>query len=319
MARKKMKLQLSRKQYIYAGAALGGILVIGVALYLLAQSLAAKVLEMQIKRAGYPQAEISGLHLYMDGIVIDKLKLDDKTELRELYTDQSAPSIAQNGVKQLIIRYWDQHVTDMKSLALNWPFPQIKRVSIENMQLKMDLPLQDIMLQGTVKSLQSDDHNIALLMPFAIEKENYHLSGNMEIALYDGKIETIDFNLEDGSYHDENVMLKRLNGWMNIQLSAEREIKTEAQFTSGSVHYQGNDFADGMAQYSYASGQSGQWTVTLNHPSQDYFNTWVIKETTRPGRYAVQIAAQMGKDTKTRTMVSGLPLVLQLLAPGSVQ
>lgn len=307
-----MKLHISKNLYIYAGAAVGSLLVVAVVLYLLAQGLVSNVLGMQIKHAGYPQAKIEGLHLYADGIVIDKITLNDKTVLRELFTDQSAPSIAQNGLKQLIIRHWDQNVTDMKSLSLNWPFPQIKRLSVEHMKLKLDLPQQDLVISGTVKSLQTDDDNMALLMPFTLEEANYHLGGNMEIALHQGKIEAVDFNLEDGSYQNDNMMFKRLSGWMNIQV-AEQDVKAEAQFTSGVAHYQGLDFADGMAQYSYASGQSGQWTVTLNRPSQNYFNTWVIKETTRADRYAIQVAAQKDKETKTRTMISGLPLVLPVL------
>jgi hypothetical protein len=314
-----MKVKLSRRVLIYIGSIAACVTLVVFLLYLAAQHLLGNVVIAQLRQAGYPQARITGLRLYVDGVVIEHVYLDDKTQLHELYTPQSAPSVAQQGIEQLIIRSWEQNIPAFNKLTLHWPFPYLTRLSIEKMQLHLGLPLQPVMLEGTVKSLQPDAGNLVLLMPFAIDQDTYQLHGTMELNLAKGMIQTVDLNLEDGFYQSPSMALRRLNGWMNIQAMTPEKLQAEAQFTAGAAHYNGYDFADGMAQYSHFVGTEGQWTVTLNRQAQEYFNTWVIKPTTMADRYAIQIAAQQGAVTKTRTLVTGTPVRLDLLLPPQPQ
>jgi hypothetical protein len=305
---------LKTKYALYSVVAFVTVTVVAFVLYVTAQMLLANVLTVQLKRAGYPHAVVENVRLYLDGIVVGTITLNEGMVLRDVYTDQSAPDIAQNGLQNVIIRHMDYRMPALAQWRMAWPFPQVKRVSIENMRLTLDTPKQDIVLHGTVKSLQAEEGRIVLLMPFSVKEDYGHATGRMEMAVENGILDTVDFIVEDASFQDADLALKRVNGWMNIQ-SDNGVFKAEAQFTSGSVLYEGHSFSDGMAQYSFASDQSAQWTVTLNRPADHYFNTWVIKETTRPDRYAVHIAAQRNSESQTRTQLIGLPVRLEVLLP----
>jgi hypothetical protein len=306
-------IKISKKYILYSAIGFFSAVILCGALYITAQSLLHKVLVTQLKRAGYADPLVSGVRIYWDGVVVKQIQPDQYTVLKDVYTDQSPPHIAQQGLQNVIVRHADYTMPSLAQWDMRFPFPHIKRISVENMRLVLDLPQQDVVLKGTVKSLQTEPGQLVLRMVYEHENEEAVLQGAVEISLINGKIDAIDLNVEDGSFQDETVALKRVSGWMNIQKETHDVIKAEAQFTAGSVFYQGVGFSDGMAQYSFASDQSAQWTITLNKPADHYFNTWVVKETQRTDRYAVQIAAQAGDQTETRTMVVIAPVQLVLL------
>ena len=304
---------MKRKYRLYLlGAACVVIAALGAfALYNMAQSLTANIITNNLKQAGYPQAEVKDVRIYMDGIVIGEVYLNENLHLYDLFTPQSAPALATDGVRQLIIRRWVQTVNTVSPDVLEWPFPNIERVSIEEAQMTLVMPLEKIQLEGTVKSLDTGDSRLALLMPFNARHKTYQASGKMEIDLDKGEIATVDINIEDGWYKTADMNLKRLNGWLNIQNRKEAP-RIEAQIVAGAVQYAGRDFVDGTIQYMLPDGSAPQWTVTLNQPAQNYFNTWVIKPT-NDDRYAIQAATQKGNQTATRTFIPAAPFALEPL------
>lgn len=294
----------------FYGLAAGGLIVIllaGIVLYISVQSLVAQIIQGQIRQQGYPSAEIDDVGLYLDGIVIQQIKLNDQVILKDVFTPQSAPDIAKHGIRHLIVRQWEQSIAGKQQIPARWPFPHAESVSVENMSLHITLPQQVVTLSGTLKSLQPEAGNLVLLLPFDVAETGYMLQGKLEIAIEKGQISAIDINLDEGSYQSADLSLKRMSGWFNAQFADQAVSQIQAQFMAGSALYGGQNFADAMVQYSDSAAEQTQWTVNLNRAAENYFNSWVIKPTT-DGRYAVQVASQLGNETKSAVMISGVPL-----------
>lgn len=303
---------LRSRRVIWAMGSLAAVLVVSGVFYVLAQSMVGQLLQTQIRRAGFPQAGVSGVRLYMDGIVIRHVDLNEQTHLTDLFTPQSGPDLARHGLQRLIIREWSQTIPDAESVRMHWPFPRLERVFIEKTRLTFKTPLRDIVIEGAVKSLQPDAETLALLMPFTVSHDDYALNGRMDMSVVRGEIASLDINLDDGFFNDDRLQMKRLSGWLNMQPDDGDVPQIKAQLLSGAVSYAGQSFSDATLQYGRSTAEPTQWTVALNRASDQYFNTWVIKPATR-NRYVMQIATQAGDQTKTETMVTVAPLVLQPL------
>ena len=306
--------KLSKRFYLYAGLLVVGLAVGLIILYVLAQSLLGNVLTLQLRQAGFPQATADHVRIYVDGIVIGHIQLNEKTHLHGVFTPQSPPDIAQHGLRHVIVKQWEQTIATVDDIQVKWPFPKLADLSVEDMRLTLNLPQQTLTLSGTLKSLQPDTSHMVLLLPFDIQDEAYALQGKIEMDLENGQPTSIDVNLEDGSYQSQSLALKRLSGWFNAQMTPQQPIQVQAQFIAGSVLYNGQSFADGMIQYSRENTDSTQWTVTLNRAAENYFNSWVIKPT-HDQRFAIQTASQSGPENKTAVMITAAPLQLEPLLP----
>ncbi len=290
------------------------LLLTGIALYLLAQSLLAQIVTTQLHQAGFSNAKIDDVRLYADGIVIKSIQLNDQTHLTGIFTPQSAPDIAKHGLKNIIIKLWDQTLLSLDDLPTHWPFAQLETLTIETMKLNIALPVQNVVLTGTVKSLRPAPANIVLVMPFDTQDDAYNLQGKLELVLDHGQLMSLDVNLDEGGFASSDLSLKRMTGWLNTQFSATAGPAMQAQFMAGAVNYNGESFADGMVQYSRDNTDAALWTVNLNRAAENYFNTWSIKPT-RDNRFAVQVAAQRGAQSKSAVLISAAPLRLEPLLP----
>lgn len=306
--------RFSKRLSLIMGAVFVGIVILAILAYVSAQTLTLRIVESQLHRNGYPAAEISNLRLYLDGIVIGHVQLNAHVMLTDLFTPQSAPDLAQNGLRHIIVRHWDQTITDTTQLTSAWPFPKAESLSVETMDLHLSLPLQTVTLSGTLKSLQPEPGNLVLVLPFAANDPSYTLDGKLEITLENGVLTAVDINVDDGAYESATVSLKRLSGWFNAQFDANRIAQIQSQFLAGSALYNNQPFADAMVQYSHDADNAAQWTVNLNRAGDGYFNSWVIKPTT-DRRYAIQIASQNKTTSKSSVMISAAPLQLEPLLP----
>jgi hypothetical protein len=182
--------------------------------------------------------QVSGFHLYLDGVVIDELKTDQLT-FTKLYLHGYPWNIGTMNADYISTERLIVNSKNLFSSPIYWPFKDSMPLTIKNVEMNTEFMGQKFQFIGSLK--QSEE--TPLLLGFESTTKELALMGQSEIRVKDRHIKMIDLEFHDASLSQPNLTFKRSAGWAS--LSYEKGWNIIGEIDSGFTQIKEQPLFDG--------------------------------------------------------------------------
>lgn len=170
------------------------------------------------------RAEIQGFKLFLDGIVIDRIKSGPMVFSR-VYFHGNPWQLYRAQPDYINILHAQIMAGNILSAPIDWPLSPDIPLVVEKLSFSLPLMGRDMAMDGTAKQ----DPETPLLIDFQSQDKALDLQGQVEIRLDKNRIGSVDLEFHDASIDLDGLQTKRMSGWLSYSFENDWQVIGEIE------------------------------------------------------------------------------------------